>query len=158
MDHWFVASYKIKEIKTLEKNLKNQSIDYYLPKITKNKINNTLKEEVMFPGYIFIKTSINKFSAVKYTKGIRNIIKFGNNFSYISDKEIKILRGVELLSKSKPLNSKINIGGRVYIKSGSLKGNIAKINSLPSKERIEVLLYFLGSNRRAIIPQRDLAF
>ena len=45
MRHWFVATYKINEIKTAETNLKNQKIHYYLPKIVIKKHNLNPKEE-----------------------------------------------------------------------------------------------------------------
>ena len=135
MKHWLVASYKINEIKTVEINLSNQKIDYYLPKLVLKKHNHNLKEEVMFPGYIFINTSIDKYSSVSYTKGIKNIIRFGENFAYISDDEMKSIATFEKLSKSNPIASNIEIGQEVDIIRGSFKGNIAKICSLPSKKK-----------------------
>ena len=67
-----LLAYKIKELARLEFNLQNQNFDYYLPKITLQKLNSSLKEELMFPGYVFIKTSVKNYLAIKYTKGIKN--------------------------------------------------------------------------------------
>ena len=158
MKHWLVASYKINEIKTVEINLSNQKIDYYLPKIVTKKHNRNPKEEAMFPGYIFINTSIDKYSSVSYTKGIKNIIRFGENFAYISDDEMKSIATFEKLSKSNPIASNIEIGQEVDIIRGSFKGNIAKICSLPSKKRVGVLLHILGSQKRIEISDKDIAF
>ena len=44
------------------------------------------------------------------------------------------------------------------IAKGSLAGSIVKVCSLPSKERVGVLLSFLGSVRRVTIPEKDLIF
>ena len=63
MKYWLVATYKINEIKSVESNLINQSFEYYLPKMVTKKHNSNPKEEVMFPGYIFIKTDIDKYSS-----------------------------------------------------------------------------------------------
>ena len=158
MKYWLVANYKINEVKIVETNLKNQSFDYYLPKIITKKYNQNPKEEVMFPGYIFININIDKYSSVKYTKGIKNIIKFGENISYITSEEIESISRVEKLSRLDPLEPKIKIGQEVNIKSGTFKGNIAKICSLPSKKRVGVLLHILGSFRRINISEKDLAF
>ena len=39
---------------------------------------------MLFPGYIFINTSSENYSVLKYTKGIKNILKFGDKSPYIS--------------------------------------------------------------------------
>ena len=84
MKYWHVATYKLNEIKRVETNLLNQKFDYYLPKITTKKINSSPIEKILFPGYIFIKISSKNFTSLKYTKGIKNIVKFGKNIPYIS--------------------------------------------------------------------------
>ena len=156
--NWLVASYKINEVRRLESNLLNQKFDYYLPKITTKKINFNPKAELLFPGYIFVNTSFENYSALKYTMGIRNIIKFGDNISCISDEEIEAMQMAEETSKIDPVASQIQIGQDVMIAKGSLTGSIVKVCSLPSKERVGVLLSFLGSVRRVTIPEKDLIF
>ena len=156
--NWLVATYKINEVRRVESNLLNQKFDYFLPKITTKKINSNPKVEVLFPGYIFVNTSFENYSALKYTMGIRNIIKFGDNISCISDEEIEAMQMAEETSTIDPVASQIQIGQDVMIAKGSLTGSIVKICSLPSKERVGVLLSFLGSLRRVTIPEKDLIF
>ena len=155
---WLIALYKINEVKRVEKNLLNQKFDYYLPKITTKKINSKPKVEILFPGYIFVKTSFSNYSALKYTVGIKNIIKFGDNIPCLSDEEIEAMQMAEKTSKIDPVALQIQIGQDVTIAKGSLKGNIVKVCSLPSKERVGVLLSFLGSLRRVTILEKDLIF
>ena len=158
MKYWFVASYKINEVKRLELNLLNQKLDYYLPKITIKKINTSSKEEILFPGYIFLNTSLNYYSAIKYTKGIKSILKFGNNVPHIDDDEINKIREVEKSSKLDPITVDFKIGQEVTITKGSLKGVIVKICSLPAKKRVNVLISILGSFRKVNISEHDLKF
>jgi len=113
---------------------------------------------VLFPGYIFVNTSFENYSALKYTKGIKNIIKFGDNISCLSSEEIEAMQMAEETSKIDPVASQIQIGQDVMIAKGSLTGSIVKVCSLPSKERVGVLLSFLGSVRRVTIPEKDLIF
>ena len=155
---WLIALYKSNELKRVESNLLNQNFDFYLPKITKKKINTNIKVEVLFPGYIFVNTSLENYSALKYTMGIRNIIKFGDNISCISDEEIEAMQMVEETSKIDPVVSQIQIGQDVMIANGSFAGSIVKVCSLPSKERVGILLSFLGSLRRVTIAEKDLFF
>jgi transcription antitermination factor NusG len=156
--NWLVATYKIKEVRRAENNLLNQKFDYYLPKITTKKINSNPKVEMLFPGYIFVNTSFENYSALKYTMGIRKIIKFGDNISCISDQEIEAMQMAEETSKIDPVASQIQIGQDVVIAKGSLTGSIVKVCSLPSKERVGILLSFLGSLRRVTISEKDLIF
>ena len=156
--NWLIALYKINEVKRVEVNLINQNFDYYLPKITTKKINSKPKEEILFPGYIFVNTSIKNYSALKYTIGIKNIIKFGSKISCISDKDIKAMQIAEKKSKTDPISSKIEVGQDVLISSGYLKGNIVKICSLPSRKRIGILLTFLGTERKISISEKDIIF
>jgi transcriptional antiterminator RfaH len=156
--NWLVATYKINEVRKVESNLSNQKFDYYLPKITINKINATPKVEVLFPGYIFVNTSLENYSALKYTMGIKNIIKFGGNISCLSSDEIEAMQTAEETSKIDPVASQMQIGQDVIIAKGSLAGSVVKVCSLPIKERVGVLLSFLGSVRRATISGKDLIF
>ncbi len=158
MKYWLVATYKINKIKIVEANLLNQNFEYLLPKITTKKINSSPVLELLFPGYIFINTSFNNYSKVKFTKGIKDIIKFGSNFSYMTNKDINIIREMEELSKLEPIESNIKIGQKAIITKDSFKGSIVTISSLPKKERVNVLLNLLGSKRKISISVNDLAF
>ena len=155
---WLIASYKRNEVNRVEKNLFAQNFDYYLPKITVKNINANPKKELLFPGYIFINTSPGNYSALKYTMGIKNILKFGDTIAFLSSKEIETIHMIEEKSKIDPVVSKIKIGQDVMIAKGSLKGIIAKVSSLPHKERIEVFLNFLGASRKVTISEKDLIF
>ena len=155
---WLIALYKINEIKRVEINLSNQAFEYFLPKITTKQNNSKPKEEALFPGYIFVNTGSENYSALKYTIGIKSIIKFGENISYLTDEEIEKIRNIENSSKLKPISSEVRIGQEAIVAKGSFKGMIVKISSLPSNERVGVFLYFLGSKRRAFIAQKNLIF
>ena len=155
---WIVSTYKINEAKRVESNLSNQKFDYYLPRITTKKINSNPKVEVLFPGYIFINTSFENYSALKYTKGIKNIIRFGDKISHMTDEEIKIIKEIEELSKSEPLVSNIRVNQKAIVKKGSFKGLLVRICSLPKKDRVNVFLIILGSKRKVSILEKDLLF
>ena len=158
MKYWLVATYNLNDIRKLESNLSNQNFEYYLPKISIKKINSAPKDEILFPGYVFIYTDMNKYSKLKYTKGLKDIIKFGTNISYLTDNEIKSIRIVEKLSKTEPVLQKIEIGQEALIVKGSFKGTIVKICSLPHKKRVDVLMNLLGSSRKVSLTREDLLF
>ena len=79
-------------------------------------------------------------------------------YSCISDEEIKAMLMAEKISKINPAVSRIKIGQDVIIAEGSFKGSMVRVCSLPSKDRVGVLLSFLGSTRRVNIPKKNLIF
>ena len=62
------------------------------------------------------------------------------------------------LSKISPIKAQPQLGQDATVNEGSFKGMIVKICSLPSEERVGVLLTFLGTSRRVIIPTKNLIF
>ena len=68
---WLIARYKAKELKKLESNLLNQKFGYYPPKITTKKINSKSKEEILFPGYIFVNIELSNYWTLNNTKDIQ---------------------------------------------------------------------------------------
>lgn len=158
MKYWLIATYKINENKKVEVNLLNQKLDYYLPKIYTKKINSITKKEIFFPGYIFIESNQEKYQSIKYTKGIKRIIKFGKNIPCLNENEINAIQAIEKESQLQPIGSKIRIGQNSFVSQGSFKGNMVKIASLPSKQRIEVMINFLGSSRKVNLMTTDLVF
>ena len=157
MEYWLVTTYKINELSRLEQNLESQKFLFYIPKILTKKHNGPPKVELMFPGYCFVKTSIKNYSILKYTKGIKDIIKFGNHISFMTENEITSLRTIEKESKSNPISANLLVGQDVLIASGSFAGSIVEICSLPRKDRISVFLNILGSNRKVEISMKDIS-
>ena len=153
---WLVATYKTNEIKRLESNLSNQKFDYYLPKISVKKTNSNTKEEVLFPGYIFVNTNLKNYSALKYTIGIKNIIRFGDKIPLLSNEDIKAIEVAQQATEINPIVLQMKVGQEAFVEKGSLRGNIVKIFSLPSRDRAVVLLNLLGSMRRVTIPIKYL--
>ena len=158
MKHWIVATYKVNEIKKVESNLSNQNFDYYLPKIIFEKTNSKIKEEVLFPGYIFIHTSFENCLPISNTIGIKDIIKFGNYIPSLTDNHIKSIKAIVESSKLNPKVEKIEIGQEAFITSGPLRGNLVKVCSFPSRKRVGVLLNILGSLKKINISQKILKF
>jgi transcription antitermination factor NusG len=155
---WLIALYKSNQVKRVQSNLLTQNFDYYLPKITTKKINSNPKEELLFPGYIFVNTCFENYSALRNTIGIKNIMKFGDNIPCMPNEDIRTLQIAEETSKLDPVASQIRIGQDALIINGSFQGNIVKICSLSSKKRVDVLLTFLGAMRRITISEKDLNF
>lgn len=157
MNKWLVAEYKSNEVAKLKLNLENQKFKFFLPKLTRLNSKNVAKEELMFPGYIFISSSYERYTRLKYTKGIKKILIFGHNIPYMNDDEIEALKDIENQSKDVPMKYNFKVGQEVMINKGSLKGNLANICSLPAKKRVFILIHILGSYRKINISLKNLS-
>ena len=148
MKIWMVATYKTNEFKRLKENLQNQEIEYYHPKINTKKYNLTPKEEPLFPGYIFIHSSIENYSKIKYTRGISKVIRFNKHIATLEDDEIFEIKKIESESFSKPIIQKIFVGQEAKMSEGPLKGSFITIASLPNKDRVNIFIHILGKKRK----------
>ena len=144
---WIVVRFRQNEIKLFEQNLKNQKFNFYIPKFTKKV--NSKKDKVMtlFPGYGFIQRTDKGFGAIRYTRGLLSLVKFGENYAFIEDKIILSLKELEKVSQNKPIENVFSVGEEISIESGPFKDYIAKITSLPSKDRVMIMMSLLGSKK-----------
>ena len=143
-----VATYKKNELKRLQDNLLNQNFNYFNPKIKTKTHNLLLKQEHMFPGYIFINAEIESYQKIKYTKGISKVIGFNKNIAILSDDEIEELKDIQNNSFTEPISPKVFIGQETVMIDGPLKGSLVTIASMPRKDRVNIFIHILGTKRR----------
>ena len=75
---WLVVRYKINEQLRFERNLHNQNIEFYIPRIFINTPKGVhQKAEVLFPGYGFVRLANTNLQALGNTLGLISIIRFG---------------------------------------------------------------------------------
>ena len=83
--------------------------------------------------------------SIKYTKGVIDILKFGNNYAFMSNDKINELANAEKISREKPFCEDFYANDEIIIEDGPLKGQITKILSLSNNDRVNVLIKILGS-------------
>lgn len=109
--------------------------------------------EALFPGYILAKFKlIDNERAVTYSPGVRGLVRFGSEIPPVAEAFVEALReqisqhpGGEEIEDTLTVGPQLESGEEVEIASGPLGGFQGKIVSiLPGKERVKVLLDFLG--------------
>lgn len=100
----------------------------------------------MFPGYIFAQfVYAEKHRAVEYSSGVYYIVHFGDQVSTISPEAIAALSERAGDEEIVTINPEIEVGQSVKIIEGPLHGFEALVTQvLPARERVRVLLDFLG--------------
>ena len=153
-DHhnWLIFTYYALKENILYENMFNQGFDCFIPKV--KVLKNDKKREIdLFPGYGFAYLSSLKISSLKYTKGIKTVLRQGKGYASISNADISnmILNCENTLTN--PIIYKPQIGDTIKINKGAFKDNLAQVVGLKEKDRIKLMLDFLS---REIMIDFDL--
>jgi len=102
--------------------------------------------EAMFPGYLFAKFVFStQHRAVESSHGIRGIVRFGERLAILPEEIIATLQSKAGSDEIVTVDSSLKIGQPVHIVDGPFRGlEVVVTRLLPAKERIRVLLDFLG--------------
>ena len=114
--------------------------------------------EAMFPGYLFARFVLEfSLKEVRYTAGVAGILQFGDQYVSIADEIIEGLRQHTNEQQLTVLTPDLAVGNEVKIVDGTLRGLEAVVTQvLPGKERLRILMTFLGRQVEAEIHPKDL--
>ena len=110
--------------------------------------------EAMFPGYLFAHfTYARQHRQVEYSSGIQGVVRFGDQVATIDSNVIANLQSKTGDEEIITFNPEIEVGQSVQIAEGPFQGLEALVTRLlPAKERIRVLLEFLGRSVEMEVP------
>ena len=111
--------------------------------------------EAMFPGYLFARFVYpTQHRAVESSHGVRGILRFGQRLATLPENTIIALQskaGAEEVVVT--IDSSPKIGQPVHIVEGPFQGlEVVVTQLLPARERIRVLLDFLGRSLEMEVP------
>jgi transcriptional antiterminator RfaH len=154
---WYTIQTKAKHEAQVEKRLHDLNFEVFLPWMRIRRRLGTRYQwvlEPLFPGYLFCRLDLALAGkAARYSPGVRDFVRFGSQIPEIGAHIIAALmercpEGVALVG-APPLQK----GQTVVIREGPLSGLEAVFDEeLGGKERIAVLLDFLGRETRLIVP------
>jgi transcriptional antiterminator RfaH len=110
--------------------------------------------EAMFPGYLFAEFVYSRqHRQVEYSSGIQGFVRFGDQVAALDSSIIANLRQTADEEEILTFNPEIQVGQAVRIAEGPFQGLEALVTYLlPAKERIRVLLDFLGRSLETEVP------
>ena len=117
----------------------------------------------LFPNYLFARFDLaTVLRKVSGARGIRGVVHFGEHWPSIPDAAISELRETVHDDEVYVINNEVQPGEIVQIAGGAFHGLQALVTRvMPARERVEVLLEFLGRqtplelSRDVLIGQRD---
>lgn len=145
MLNWYVVNTKPKNEERASLNIAQGGFDVLAPKLKIRKYKETRfvpVVEAMFPGYIFAKFDpINDFHLIKYSRGVKTIVHFGDRLVPIQETFIEFIRS-RLVDGLAEINRKsFRQGERVIVTNGPFKGLSGIFErELDGKERVAILL------------------
>jgi transcriptional antiterminator RfaH len=109
--------------------------------------------EAMFPGYLFAQFELAAMHRlVRYTHGVSGIVQFGDLYPTIEEETLLQLRNTTGVAEVIELSSAISQGDQIRIVAGAFTGLEAVVTQiLPAKERVKILLDFMGRRIEAEI-------
>jgi len=150
-EKWYLVYTKANEEKKAKYNLDNQNFETFLPLLSLVNINKPYlnRVRIMFPRYLFIKMSIeaDNWSMIKSTIGVSHIIRFGQIPAMVPTDlihELKRRVDIDDTFTQTALISEYDLGDRVKISKGLMKGKEGSFLFKKNNERVKVLLDILN--------------
>ena len=163
MSEWYLVYCKARQEDGAARGLEEQGYAVYLPRLaTKRRRTGGLTEVIqpLFPRYLFVSNAeqTQSIGPVSYTRGVQNIVRFGNVLSPIDRAVVDGLREREDPETGYHCAVALSLepGDRVRIGSGVLQGIEAVFEARTGSDRVVILLDLLGRQTRTEIPIEEL--
>lgn len=114
--------------------------------------------EPLFPCYIFMRCALEeRLNEIRYINGISSLVHFGAKIPVVPDHVIEELRQCFDSEEPMAVQDPVRVGAEVTVAEGSLLGSQGiVVRVLPAKQRVQILLDFLGRTTLAEVDRRSL--
>jgi transcriptional antiterminator RfaH len=114
--------------------------------------------EPLFPCYLFVRCQLaDQVEMVRYATGISSLVHFGSKIPTVADEVIEDLRRCFEAEEPMAVRDPLRIGSEVRVAEGSLLGSQGiVIRLMPAKQRVQILLDFLGQTTLAEVDRKSL--
>lgn len=159
--NWYLIYCKPRQELRAQQQLANQGFDTFLPLITiaANPLKPAAaKTEPLFPRYLFLKAqNLEFFSKIRSTRGVVNVVKFGQQLACVSQAFIQQLMAQQIgLQQQLSQQTALQPGDPLLILTGPF-ASLNGIFSMPDgTERSIVLLNFLGQQLSVSVQNNQL--
>ena len=111
--------------------------------------------EALFPGYLFARFDWqSSLRLVQHSRGVRGVVHFGERWPAIPESAIRELQQVVGADEPLTIPEYFVPGDEVEITEGAMRGLRAVVlRGLPGRERIAVLMEFLGRQTMIELPR-----
>ena len=144
-------------------HLKRQGFETFSPVLLESPDRQQQKrtaERPLFPGYLFVHfdPNLNGWSAINSTRGVsRLILNDPRRPRPLPDELIRALQARCDADQNYQGENDLEVGDRVRVLTGPFAELVTKIETLPSAERVDVLIDLMGREVRSSLPRAHVA-
>ncbi len=146
---WYLIQTKPRSEKVALENLTNQGYKCYLPMMKVEKVINKqieVQKLPLFPRYLFINLELDfeskSWTPIRSTRGVSNLVKFGEIPAKIHDELVEYIYSKEHLSESK-IEPLYQSGQKLKIVDGPFSGFESIYQGMDPEMRVMVLIEFM---------------
>lgn len=173
--HWYCIKTQPKREHIAAGHLRElEGVEVFCPRLRYKKATRRGKVwwvEAMFPGYLMGRFVLKDSERlVTYSQGVRGLVRFGKEVPFVAESLVEALRSEmqerdeEADGETLTVAPQIEVGEEVEVATGPLGGFQGEVVSiLPAKDRVKVLLEFLGQPQvievdlfSLLLPRRPL--
>lgn len=158
---WFCVQAQPKHEHIGAAHLRQAEIEVFLPRIRfkKGSVRGPVwVTEVLFPGYLFARFNWqDSLRLVHHTTGVSRVVSFGGKAPRIPDAAMSELKDSVGEKELHVIPEEFQPGEQVQISGGAFHGLTAVVTHVyPARERVRVLLDFLGRQTSVDLPTSSL--
>jgi transcriptional antiterminator RfaH len=114
--------------------------------------------EPLFPCYVFVRCNISEcLDGVRYVNGVSSLVHFGDRIPTVPDQVVEELRQCFESQELMDVEEQLCPGTEVTVGEGAFHGiNGIVLKVLPAKQRVQILLDFLGRTTLAEVDRKSL--
>jgi transcriptional antiterminator RfaH len=156
--HWFCLRSQPKHEHIAAAHLKKmEGVDVFLPRVRFQRSTRQGKAwvtEALFPNYLFARFDWqNSLRQVQAARGVSGVVHFGERWPVIAEAVIAELQAAVGADELHTISTTLHPGDVVEIAEGAMRGLSAVVTRvLPSRERVAVLMEFLGRQTTIEVP------
>ncbi len=146
---WFCVRSQPKHEHIAAARLRAAGLEVFLPRVRFKKASvrgPVWVTETLFPNYLFARFGVaESLRLVRSAPGVSTVVNFGGQVPAVPDPVIDELRRHIGADETRVLSDQLSPNDRVQISGGVMHGLTAVVTQvMPAKERVKVLLNFLG--------------
>ena len=152
---WHVITFRPNQSTRAERNLAEQGVTCYVPRIGKSAKARTRRRE-LFPGYGFIRPSdAGRLSAVSSTPGVARLLRFNDRPALISDEWVSAIKRQLALIEDEHAGLRHLLHQTVLIRVGASQGIDSLVTDVDdARGMVRVLYHMLGRPQEAWVELR----
>lgn len=158
---WYCVRSQPKHEHIAAARLREAGLEVFLPRIRfkKQSVRGPVwVTEALFPNYLFARFDFaNSMRLVRHAAGVSTVVHFGTHVPAVPDEVLRELREHIGAEELHVLPETFAPNDRVQVSGGPLHGLVAVVTQvMPAKERVRVLLEFLGQQTSVEVPFEKL--